>query len=115
MILNSTSSNLNNADVILAKSESLKIVLDVRYLNFLINESNCNWPLEPIQVKLTKINGQYYTTADLNGAYNQMPLDEQSRRLKQFVIGNQQYEIDRILYGLSKGPAAFSALVSKNF
>ena len=28
--------------------------------------------------------------ADVNSAYHQMPLDEQSRRLTQFVIANQQ-------------------------
>ena len=44
------------------------------------------WPIEPIQVILTKINGKYFTTVDMNSAYNQMPLDEQSRRLTQFVI-----------------------------
>ena len=44
-----------------------------------------------------------------------MPLDEQSRRLKQFVIGNQQYELNRIFYGISIEPAAFSAFMSKNF
>ena len=42
-----------------------------------------------------------------------MPLDEQSRRLPQFVIGNQQYEFNRLLYGISIGPAAFSAFMSK--
>ena len=42
-----------------------------------------------------------------------MPLDEQSRRLTQFVIGNQQYEFNRLFYGISIGPAAFSAFMSK--
>ena len=41
-----------------------------------------------------------------------MPLDEQSRRLTQFVIGNQQYEFNKIFNGISIGPAAFSALMS---
>ena len=59
------------------------------------------------------INGQYFTTADINSAYNQMPLNEQSRRLTQFVIGNQQYEFNRLFYGKSIGPAAFSAFMSK--
>ena len=104
-----------NPVIILAKGESLKIVLDARYLNSLIDESKCNWPIEPIQVILTKVNGKYFTTADLNSAYNQMPLDEQSRRLKQFVIGNQQYEFNRLFYGISIGPAAFSAFMSKTF
>ena len=104
-----------NPVIILAKGESLKIVLDARYLNSLIDESKCNWPIEPIQVILTKINGKYFTTADMNSAYSQMPLDEQSRRLIQFVIGNQQYEFNRLFYGISIGPAAFSAFMSKTF
>ena len=48
----------------------------------------------------------------MNSAYNQMPLDEQSRRLTQFVIGNQQYEFNRLFYGLSIGQAAFSVIMS---
>ena len=49
----------------------------------------------------------------MNSAYNQMPLDEQSRRLTQFVTGNQQYEFNRLFYGIFIGPAAFSAFLSK--
>ena len=105
-----------NPVIILAKGEeSLKIVLEARYLNSLIDESKGNWPIEPIQVILTKIKGKYFTTADMNSAYNQMPLDEQSRRLTKFVIGNQQYELNRFFYGISIGPAAFSAFMSKIF
>ena len=51
----------------------------------------------------------------MNSAYNQMPLDEKSRRSTQFVIGNQQYEFNRFFYGISIGPAAFSAFMSKIF
>ena len=49
----------------------------------------------------------------MNSAFNQMPSDKQSRRLTQFFIGNQQYEINRLFYGVSIGPAAFSAFMSK--
>ena len=87
--------------IMLAKGESLKIVLDARYLNSLVDESKCNWPIEPIQVILTKIDSRYFTTADMNSAYNQMPLDEQPRRLTQFVIGKQQYEFNRLFYGIT--------------
>ena len=51
----------------------------------------------------------------MNSAYNQKPLDEQSRQLTQFVIGNQQYEFNRLFYGISIVPAAFSAFMSKIF
>ena len=59
----------------LAQGESQKSVLDAICLNSRIDESKCNWPTEPIQVLLT--NGQFYTTADMKSAYNQMPLDKQ--------------------------------------
>ena len=104
-----------NPVIILAKRESLKIILDARYLISFFDESKRNWSIEPIQVILTKINGKSFTTADLNNAYIQMPLDEQSRRLTQYVIGNQQYEFNRLFYGISIGPAAFSAFKSKIF
>ena len=84
-----------NPVINLAKGESLKTVLGAKYFNSFIDESKCNWPIEPIQVIFTKTNGKYLTTADMNSAYKQMPLDEQSRRLTQFIIGNQQYEFNR--------------------
>ena len=104
-----------NPVIILVKGQSLKLVLDARYLNSLLDKSKCNWPIESIQVTLTKINGKYFTIADMNSAYNQMRLDKNSRRSTQFVIGNQQYEFNRLFYGISIGLAAFSAFMSKNF
>ena len=71
--------------------------------------------IEPIQIILTRINGHYYTFADMNSAYNQKPLDEHSCRLTQFVIGKQQLEIQRLLSGLSMRPAHFSAFIRTNF
>ena len=65
-----------NPVIILAKGESLKIVLHARYLNSLIDESKCNWSIEPIQIILTKLNDKYFTRADINSAHNQMPLDD---------------------------------------
>ena len=44
-----------------------------------------------------------------------MPLDEKSRRLTQFVMGNQQYDFNRLVYGISIGPADFSAFIGKIF
>ena len=104
-----------NSAIFLAKGDSLKIVLDNRYFNSLIDESKFNWPIKPIQVILTKTNSKYFTTADMNSAYNRMPLKEQSRRLTKFVIGNQQYEFNRLICGISIGPAAFSAFMSEIF
>ena len=51
----------------------------------------------------------------MNSACNQTPLDEQSRRLTQFVIGNQKQKVNRSFYGISIGPAAISVFMSKIF
>ena len=61
---------------------------------------------------LTPINGTIFTTADLNSAYNQIPLDEQSLRYTHFTIGNEQYCFKRLFYGISKGPAAFASILT---
>ena len=61
------------------------------------------------------MNPKYYRTADINSALNRMPLDEQSRRLTQFLNKNQQFEFNRLVYGFSIGQTAFSAFKSKKF
>ena len=42
--------------------------------------------MEPTQVILIKVNGHCYTTTDTNSGYNQIPFEEQLRRLSQFVL-----------------------------
>ena len=60
-----------------------------------------------------KDNWSILTTAIMESAYNQITLEKQSHRLTEFVIGNRQYEIIRLFYGISIGTAAFSAFMSK--
>ena len=108
----STGNTFTNPVIILRKRESLKIVLDARYLNNMIDESKCNWPIEPVDVALTRINGTIFATADLNSAYNQIPLDKQSMRYTHFTIENQQYCLERLFYGISIGTAAFASILT---
>ena len=100
--------------IILAKGGSLKTVLDARYLNSLTDESKCNWSIELIQVILTKINGQFYTTADMNSSYNQKPHANLIYKNNSLLATNITIFI-RLFRGISIGAAAFSALMSKMF
>ena len=70
-----------NPVIILKNEESLKIVLDSRQLNTMIDGTKCSWPIEPIQIILTRTKGPNFSIADMNSAYNQMPLDKPSQRL----------------------------------
>ena len=78
----------------------------------MIDESKCNWPIEPVDVALTRINETIFTTADLNSAYNQIPLDEQSMRYTHFTIGNERYYFKRLFYGISIGPATLASILT---
>ena len=108
----STGNTFTNPVIILRKGESLKIVLDAQYLNSMIDESKCNWPIESVDIALTRINGTIFTTADLNSAYNHIPLDEESMRYTHFTNGNEQYCFKRLFYEISIGHAAFASILT---
>ena len=108
----STGNTFMNPGNILRKGESLKIVLDARYLNSMIDESKCYWPIEPVDVALIRINGIVFTTADLKSACNQIPLENESMRYTHFTIGNQKYCFKRLFYCKSVGPAAFASILT---
>ena len=73
----------------------------------MIDETKCSLPIEPIQIISIQIEGPIFSIADMNCAYNQMPLDKPSQRLTNFVVAGQQNCFKRLFYGISTGPAAF--------
>ena len=81
----------------------------------MIDETKCSWPIELIQIILTRIKGPIFSIADMNSAYNQMPLDKPSQRLTNIVIAGQQYCLKRLFYGISICPTAFSSFMSSIF
>ncbi len=101
-----------NPIIILPKGDSLKIVLDARYLNSITDSSQYTWPLEPLHILLNKIKGKYFTTMDLSYAYSQIRLSEATRKLCSFVVTNTQYLFNRGFYGLKSLPAFFSRIMS---
>ena len=83
-----------NPIIILTKGDTVNLVIDAvidaQYLNSITDLSNYSWPLEPVQMLLTRLDGVYYTTSDLAYAYNQVHLSEDTRKLTSFVIGGKQ-------------------------
>ena len=51
----------------------------------------------------------------MNSAYNQIPLAESSQQHTNFAIAGQQYCFNRLFYGFSLSPAAFSSFMSSIF
>ena len=101
--------------IILPNGDTVKLVIDARYLNSITDLSNYSWPLEPVQMLLTRLDGVYYTTSDLASAYNQVPLSEDTKKLTSFVVGGKQYMFERGFYGLCGLPNFFIRIMTIHF
>ena len=104
-----------NPIIILPKGDTVKLVIDARYLNSITDLSNYSWPLEPVQMLLTRLDGVYYTTSDLASAYNQVPLSEDTKKLTSFVVRRKQYRFEREFYGLCGLSNFFSRIMTIHF
>ena len=101
-----------NPIIILPKGDTVKLVIDTRYLNSITDLSNYSWP---VQMLLTRLDGVNYTTSDLASAYNQVPLSEDTKKLTSFVVGGKQYMFEQGFYGLCGLPNFFSRIMTIHF
>lgn len=58
---------------------------------------------------------KYFTLIDLNSAYHQIPLDEESKKYTAFCTPNKLYEYNYVPFGISNGSMALTELVSRIF
>ena len=96
-----------NPVIILPKKDYVKLVIDARYLNSIADTSNSSWPLEPLNVLMTRITGTIFTSSDLSSAYNQVPLTEDTQKVTSFIVGCRQYTYQVGFYGLKPLPSFF--------
>ena len=104
-----------NSIILLPKADYVKLVINARYLNSITDLTNYSWPLEPVQMIMTRINGKYFTASDLSCAYHQMPLSEETQKLTSFIVGGKQYTYQVGFYGLCGLPQWFSRMMAMNF
>ena len=104
-----------NPVIILPKKDYVMLVLDAGYLKSITDTSNSSWPLEPLQVLMTRINGSYFTSSDLSCAYHQVPLTDEAQKLTSFIVGGRQYTYQVGFYGLIPLPKFFSKLMRYAF
>ena len=104
-----------NPIIILPKKDYVKLVIDARYLKSITDTSNSSWPLEPLQVLITRVNGSYFTSSDLSCAYHQVPLTPETQKITGFIIGGRQYTYQVGFYGLKPLPKFFSKLMCYAF
>ena len=76
-----------NPIILLPKNDYVKIVIDARYLNSVTDLTNYSWPLELVQIIMTRVNGKAFSVSDLSCAYHQVPLSPETQKLTSFIIG----------------------------
>ena len=55
-----------NPIILMPKSDYVKLVIDARYLNSVTDLTNYSWPLEPVQMIMTRVNGKVFSVSDLS-------------------------------------------------
>ena len=82
-------SSFVNPIIVMPKNDYVKLVIDARYLNSVTDLTNYSWPLKPVQVNMTRVNGKVFSVSDLSCAYHQIPLSPETHT--SFIIGGKQY------------------------
>ena len=54
-----------NPKFLMPKNDYIKLVNDARYLNSGTELTNYSWPLEPVQMIITRVNGKFFSVSDL--------------------------------------------------
>ena len=101
-----------NPIILMPKNDYVKLVIDARYLHSVIDLTNYSWPLEPVQMKIKRVNGKFFSVSDLSCACHQVPLSFETQKLTSFIIGGQQYTFTRGFYSLCGLPNLFSRLMT---
>ena len=104
-----------NPIILMPKNDYVKLVIDARYLNSVTDLTNYSWPVEPVQMIMTRVNGKFFSVSDLSCAYHQVPLSSETQKLTSFIIGGRQYTFTRGFYGLFGLPNFFSHLMTIHF
>ena len=78
-----------NPIILMPKNDYVKLVIDARYLNSVTDLTNYSWPLEPVQMIMTRVNGKIFSVSDLSCAYHQVPLSPETQKLTSFIIGGR--------------------------
>ena len=101
--------------MLMPKSDYMKLVIDGQFLNSVTDITNYSWPLQPVQMITTRVNGKFFSVSYLSCAYYIVPLSPETQKLTRFIIGGRQYTYTRGFYGLFRLPYFFSRQMTIHF
>lgn len=96
------------------KSGGYRFVVDYRRLNAK-TVRDC-FPIPLVEDILDNLSGcQFFSSLDLKSGYWQVSLDEDSKPLTAFQVGNALYEFNVLPFGIRNAPATFQRLLQSLF
>ena len=104
-----------NPIILMPKNDYVELVIDARYLSSVTDLTKYYWPMEPVQLIKTRVNGKVFSESGLSCAYHQVPLSPETQKLTSFIIGGNQYTYTRGFYDLCGLPNFFSQLLTTHF
>ena len=114
IIEKSHSSYCNSLRIVVKNDKSVRVCLDARYINEIIEAEHESPPL--INELMQKFYGvSYMSLTDLATGYWQIPLHESSRGYTAFLHNSKMYEFCRIPFGLKTAGSAFIGALNMAF
>ena len=104
-----------NPIILMPKNDYVKLVINVPYLKSVTDLTKYSWPLEPVQMITTRVNGKIFSVSDSSCSYHQVPPSPETQKLTSCIIGGRQYTYTRGFYGLYGLPNFFSRLMEIHF
>lgn len=96
------------------KGNKSRFVVNYKQLNNLIHLEST--PMPTVESAFQYLaQSKWYTLLDLNSAYLQIPLTEQSKKYTAFVVPFGEYEFNVVPFGLATGSQVLTRLISKIF
>ncbi|KZS18244.1 Uncharacterized protein APZ42_015662 [Daphnia magna] len=104
------------APIVLVKKKTgdERLCIDYRKLNAIMKKDS--FPLPRIDDVLDLLQGQKcFSTLDLASGYWQIEMDEQSKEKTAFIVENNLYEWNRLVFDLTNAPGTFQRLMNLVF
>lgn len=102
----SNSKHCSPIRIVLKKSDTVRVCLDARYVNNIIESDHETPPL--VGELLQKFDGvNLMTITDLESGYWQIPLHPESRPYTAFLYNSKLYQFCRVPFGLKTAGSAF--------
>ncbi|WUR04938.1 endonuclease [Vairimorpha necatrix] len=94
------------------KNKDLRLVIDYRKVNEIINDEQFDIPkiFENLQLIW---NMAYYTKIDLKNGFNKIPIEQKIQGITAFKIINKTYMYKRIPFGIRSGPKIFQKTITR--